>query len=164
MKKEDLKKLKAKLSYLTEEENYLRDLYLKDLAVGNTEGPLLGYSSLDKQWLKYYNLDNKTKENNKTVYRALIDNNKDHLNDIALEYFYAKITFKKLFANIEKTAQALEINGIKKGDFVTICAPGIPETVYTFYALSKLGAVANMMAPHFDKNGFINRVSDCNSR
>lgn len=164
MKKEDLKKLKAKLSYLTAEENYLRDLYLKDLAVGNTEGPLLGYSSLDKQWLKYYNLDNKTKENNKTVYRALIDNNKDHLNDIALEYFYAKITFKKLFANIEKTAQALEINGIKKGDFVTICAPGIPETVYTFYALSKLGAVANMMAPHFDKNGFINRVSDCNSR
>ncbi|HJJ17348.1 MAG TPA: hypothetical protein OIM63_04620 [Bacilli bacterium] len=61
MKKEDLKKLKAKLSYLTEEENYLRDLYLRDLAVGNAEGPLLGYSSLDKQWLKYYNLDNKIK-------------------------------------------------------------------------------------------------------
>ena len=41
MKKEDLKKLKAKLSYLTEEENYLRDLYLKDLAVGNTEWPII---------------------------------------------------------------------------------------------------------------------------
>ncbi len=61
------------------------------------------------------------------------------------------------------TAKAFKEYGIKKGDFVTICAAGIPETVYSFYALSKIGAVANMIAPHFEKKDLIARISDCES-
>ena len=71
--------------------------------------------------------------------------------------------FKKLDKNIDAAAKSFEEYGITKGDFVTIIAAGIPETVYSFYGLSKIGAVANMMAYYFDEKGMIERISDCES-
>ena len=164
MEQKDLIELKRKISRLNELENQKRDKYLKKIADGTLQGPTTGYSSIDKLWLKYYDLNNTVLKPKKTVYQELIDNNKDHLDDLAIEYFGAKISFRKLLMNIDKTSKSFEKNGIKKGDFVTICAPGIPETVYCFYALSKLGAVANMIAPHFDKNDFVERIADCQSK
>lgn len=163
---EELDKLmeyKKQLASLSEKEKVKRDLYLKQLADGTLQGPPTGYSTIDKQWLKYYNLGDAREISKKTVYQGLYDNNINFPNDLAIEYFGTKISFKKLFSNIEATAKALEVNGIKKGDFVTICAPGIPETVYTFYALSKIGAIANMIANYFEENDFINRIAECGS-
>lgn len=164
MEKEYLLKLKEKISNLTQEELNQRDLYLKELSNGKIQGAKVGYPSIDKPWLKYYDKLNSTINQNKTVYQCLISNNKGYESKLAIEYFGAKISFGDLFANIEKTAKALECNGVKKGDFVTICAPGMPETVYSFYALSKLGAVSNMIANHFSGYDFIARIADCNSK
>lgn len=164
MEKEYLEQLKKKINALSPEDSKARDMYLRGLANGDIQGPPVGYQSIDKQWLKYYDLENASSYEKKTVYQGLYDHNKDHLDDLAIEYFLSKITFKQLLSNIEKTAKSLEANGVKKGDFVTICAPGIPETVYSFYALSKLGAVANMIAPHFNKKDFVDRISDCKSK
>ena len=53
-------------------EDIERNLYLRDLLLGNRQGPLTGIPNIDKPWLKYY-----TKEQlmatsvNKTVYRYL---------------------------------------------------------------------------------------------
>ena len=163
MEKEYLEELKKRIHNLKPEDLKERDIYLRGLAKGEIQGPLVGYQSIDKQWLKYYDLEDAPAYEKKTVYQGLYDHNKDHLDDLAIEYFLSKITFKQLLSNIEKTARSLEANGVKKGDFITICAPGIPETVYSFYALSKLGAVANMIAPHFDKKDFIDRIEDCRS-
>lgn len=163
MKLEDLEQLKNKINKLNDKELKKRDKYLQDLSIGNIQGPLLGYQSIDKQWLKYYDLDTIDICEKRTVYQGMYEHNKNNLTDLAIEYFFSKISFQKLFFNIEQTAKSFEENGIKRGDFVTICAPGIPETVYSFYALSKLGAIANMMAPYFDKNDFVDRISDCNS-
>lgn len=163
MQKEYLEQLKARISQLTEEELKKRDKYLQGLANGKYFGPPIGYSSIDKPWLKYYNLDYVYAKEKVTVYQSLFEHNKNNLNDVAIEYFFSKISFGQLLKNIEKTAKTFEINGVKKGSFVTICAPGIPETIYSFYALSKLGAVANMIAPHFDKKDFIERIADCGS-
>ena len=99
----------------------------------------------------------------KTVFQEVYDNNIKFQNDLALEFFGSKINYSTFFKNIEMTAKAFKEYGIKKGDFVTICAAGIPETVYSFYALSKIGAVANMIAPHFEKKDLIARISDCES-
>jgi len=98
-----------------------------------------------------------------TVVQEVYDNNIKFQNDLALEFFGSKINYSTFFKNIEMTAKAFKEYGIKKGDFVTICAAGIPETVYSFYALSKIGAVANMIAPHFEKKDLIARISDCES-
>ena len=99
----------------------------------------------------------------RTVFQEVYDNNIKFQKDLALEFFGSKINYSTFFKNIEMTAKAFKEYGIKKGDFVTICAAGIPETVYSFYALSKIGAVANMIAPHFEKKDLIARISDCES-
>lgn len=164
MEKEYLLELKKKISGLSEEELKQRDLYLKDLSIGKIQGAPTGYPSIDKPWLKYYDLSKEDKQNEKTVFQCLIDNNIEHQNDLAIEYFGAKISFAKLFDRIDQTSKSLVANGVSKGDFVTICAPGIPETVYSFYALSKLGAVANMIASYFDKQDFVDRIKECNSK
>lgn len=123
-----------------------------------------GYPSIDKPWEQYYNQEEYKKEKAKrTVYQEIFHNNKDYVNDLALEYFGAKINYKEMFQKIDATQKAFEEYGIKKGQFVTICAAGTPETVYSFYALSKIGAVANMMAPYFEHKGLVDRIADCES-
>ena len=123
-----------------------------------------GYPTIDKPWYVNYNKNELEKEIQKrTVFQEVYDNNIKFQNDLALEFFGSKINYSTFFKNIEMTAKAFKEYGIKKGDFVTICAAGIPETVYSFYALSKIGAVANMIAPHFEKKDLIARISDCES-
>lgn len=123
-----------------------------------------GYPTIDKPWYVNYNKNELEKEiEKKTVFQEVYDNNIKFQKDLALEFFGSKINYSTFFKNIEMTAKAFKEYGIKKGDFVTICAAGIPETVYSFYALSKIGAVANMIAPHFEKKDLIARISDCES-
>ena len=148
---------------LTHEEEKLRDIYLKKLLLGEVQGPLTGKASIDKPWLKHYVELPDYKENSKTVYQELIEKNKNRKDRLALEYFGTKTTFGELFKKIDATAKSFYANGIREGDFVTICAAGIPETVYSFYALSKIGAVSNMIAPHFDHEQLVKRIEDCNS-
>jgi len=111
-----------------------------------TEKELTGYPSIDKPWLKYYSEEAKNaKLPECTIYEYLWENNKDHLDDVALIYFNRKITYKELFRNIDKTAKAFVGLGVKKGDFVTIQSLSLPQVIYMIYALSKIGAVANLI-------------------
>lgn len=141
----------------------LRDIYLKKLLLGEIQGPLTGKASIDRPWLKHYAELPDYKENDKTVYQELIEKNENRKNRLALEYFGTKTTFGELFKKIDSAAKAYYANGVREGDFVTICAAGVPETVYSFYALSKIGAVSNMIAPHFDHEQLVKRIEDCNS-
>lgn len=128
---------------------------------------LTGYPSIDKPWLKYYDgvvLKNQKAAQKKTVWQEVYENNGDFGNGIALEFFGARISFRKLFDNVERCAAALVASGIAKGDVVTVICAGIPEFVYLFYAISKIGAIANLMAPHFDSAGMAARINDCESR
>lgn len=163
MDKESLYRLKKFISGLSEDDLRNRDKYLKGLSNGEIQGPKVGYSSIDKQWVQYFDLDNYSDFESKTVYQGLVDSNKAHLDSLAIEFFGTKISFRELFKNIEKTAKSFEEYGVTKGSFVTICSPGIPETVYSFYALSKIGAVSNMIAPYFDQIDFVERLIDCDS-
>ena len=163
MNKEDLLKLKKKILELSKEDKKERKKYLRDIAMDKILGPQIGYPEIDKPWLQYYDLDNYKDSIKMTVYESLVYYNHNYLNDIAIEYFGAKISYRKLFNTINSLAKSFKYNGVKKGDFVTICCPGIPETVCSFYALSKLGAVANMIAPYFDKKDFVDRIYDCKS-
>ena len=119
--------------------------------------------SEEEKWKKYYLQDKKNNNKMDIVYNTIYDNNINYKHDIALEYFANHISFANFFKNVEKTAKSFTEYGIKKGDFVTVCCAGIPELAYTFYALSKIGAISNMIAPYFDKNNLINRIGDCES-
>lgn len=125
---------------------------------------ITGYASIDRPWEKYYGKEKiEEKKEKRTVYQEVYKNNINYPKDIALEFFGTKINYGKFLRNVENTAKAFEEYGVKKGDFVTICAAGVPETVYSFYALSKIGAVANMISPYFDKKDLVDRIEDCES-
>jgi len=94
----------------------------------------------------------------------LIKNNKDFPNEVAIEYFGAKITFGKLINNIEIVAKSLVSHGVKKGEYVTICSTTTPEVVYVFYALSKIGAVANVISPFYEPEELLARANECKSK
>lgn len=164
MEKEYLEKLKNKLSELSEDEKKQRDLYLRDLASGEIQGPPTGYPSIDKPWLKYYKNDQiKASIPKMSVYRYLYEKNKNYLGRIALTYFDKKITFDELFIKIEETAKALKSMHIKENDIVTISMPNTPETVYLFYAMSKIGAIANMVDPRTSSEGIEKYIEEAGS-
>lgn len=81
------------------------------------EKKLTGYPSTDKPWLKYYTkeaIERKLVPN--TIYGYLWEQNKEHLNDVALVYFQQKISFQKLFQDIEQCAKSLTTLSVKPGD------------------------------------------------
>ena len=92
MKKEDLIKLKEKISKLSEEEQKLRNIYLRKIANSELYGPIVGKSSIDKPWLKYFLEEDIFKEcPSMSMYEYLYKKNKENLNLIALNYFGNKI-------------------------------------------------------------------------
>ena len=110
------------------------------------EKELTGYPSIDKPWLKYYSKEALNAPlPDCSMYEYLYECNKDYLSNTALNYFGRKITYKKLFENIDKVAAALQANGVKKGDIVSVCTLTAPETIYLLYAINKVGAVSNWL-------------------
>ena len=125
---------------------------------------LTGYPTKDRPWEKYYSESVKNFEfPKKTMYQCIYDNNKNHLNRIAMEYFGRKFTYEDLFNGIEKATKALKALDVKKGDIITIAMPTTPEVVYILYAISRIGAVANMIDPRTSKEGIYDYTNEANS-
>lgn len=165
MNREDIELLKKKLGELSLEESMLRDLYLKGLAEGSLQGPPTGVSSIDKIWLKFYDdkdISNQTP--NLTIYENLYEHNKNHLDEVVIEYYGKKITYRELFRNIDKTALSFEKAGIKKGDIVTMCTITTPEIIYAFYALNKIGAISNMVDIRYTKQAIEEYLKEVKSK
>ncbi len=53
----------------------------------------------------------------------------------------------EMLADVEKLASFLVANGIKRGDVFTVFLPTSPHAFIIFYALSKIGAVADFVPP-----------------
>ena len=104
--------------------------------------PLTGYPSIDKPWLKYYVEESATAVIPKhSIYDHIWENNKSHLDDIALVFYNRKIAYRELFNSIDRVARAFVSIGVKENDIVTLLMLNQPETVYCLYALSKIGAI-----------------------
>ena len=66
---------------------------------------------------------------------------------VAMSFLHKKFTYGFLSDEIDRIACFLKNQGIEKGDRVTIALPNIPSAVSSFYAVNKIGAVANMVHP-----------------
>lgn len=125
---------------------------------------LTGYPSIDKPWEQNYVNNNSDGSNvSKTVYQMILDNNKEYLDGNAIQFFDRSIDYSALFKKISSVSKSLEEYGVKKGDFVTVCLTTIPETAFCFYAISKIGAIANMISPFFNHDDLIKRIAECES-
>ena len=129
------------------------------------EHELTGFPSIDKPWLKYYSEESiHTPLPQKILYRYLYENNRNHMESIALNYFGNRITYQKFFEHIKETADAFTMAGIKRGDIVTILSLITPETIYCIYALNYIGAVANMGYLSLSEDEIIQMVEKTNSK
>lgn len=70
-----------------------------------------------------------------------------HPNEPAFEFYGKKTSYRTFLKRIEWTARAFTAMGIGAGDKVTICLPNVPQALDCFYALNRIGAVANMIHP-----------------
>ena len=129
------------------------------------EKKLTGYPSIDKPWLKYYSEEAINAVLPEcTIFEMLWENNKDYLDDVALNYFDRKITYGQLFEGIDKATKAFAAMGVQSGEIVAICSVNTPETIYAMYALNKLGAIANMIDPRTNVDGVKHYLEECRIR
>lgn len=103
---------------------------------------------IPKPWSKYYTdeeMDIKIPDI--SLYKQLKNTASKYPNNFAYRYLGKNVTYKKFFEQIDKAALSFKEMNIKKGDVVTFCMPNIPEVIIGFYALNKIGAIANMVHP-----------------
>ena len=150
---DELKEYREQLSKLKEEEKKKRDLYLKKMADGTLEGPSTGYSSIDKQWLKYYS-DDAINDSVKSmsIYESYFNSCKDYLDDISVEFEENQITNRKVLENICKFEDFLKDNGIKKGDTVCIAPANTPESIYLIMSVNKIGGKISILDPRANEH------------
>jgi len=130
-----------------------------------TENKITGYPSIDKPWLKHYTEETINSPLPKcTLYEHIYKNNCDRLDAIAIEYFGNKITYRKLFENVEVVKRALLAQGVKKGEKVIMFTSSTPEMVYVTLALCRIGAVANMINPLFNAEQICDRINETDAK
>lgn len=104
--------------------------------------------SEEKIWQRFYELNDVVNPNcDVTAYNYIKNSMTDRMDRRAFYYFGACISYEKLFAEIDRYANAFDGMGVKKGDNVTVVMANTPESAYIFYALNKIGAVTVFVDP-----------------
>ena len=99
-------------------------------------------------WEKFYkNNETKLVVPDMTIYEYFKTRAEEHMDSIAMEYMGSTISYKEMLRQIDICAKSFRSQGIRKGDVVTICMPNTPEGLISFYALNRIGAIANMIHP-----------------
>lgn len=96
---------------------------------------------------------------NQTVYDYIYNENSHRLELPAINYFDNRISYRDFLHNSMVVAKALDDYGIKRGDFVTVVAPSLPETYYILLAASKIGAVANFVDPRYGEKAIEHKIN-----
>ncbi len=73
------------------------------------------------------------------------------------------ITYRQLHAEVQKFANVLKKQGVKKGDRVTIYLPMIVEAAYAILACARIGAIHSVIFGGFSPDSIAGRISDCKS-
>ncbi|MBQ8579123.1 MAG: acyl--CoA ligase, partial [Oscillospiraceae bacterium] len=104
--------------------------------------------SASAPWIAYYgNTPATLKYPNTTMYQQLASAAKQYPNNTAYVFMGKETSFSAFMQRIDAAAKGLTAMGIGKGDKVTICMPNSPQALDCFYALNRIGAIANMIHP-----------------
>jgi acetyl-CoA synthetase len=74
------------------------------------------------------------------------------------------ITYAQLLESVCRLANALQAQGVRKGDRVTIYLPMIPEAVVSMLACARIGAIHSVVFGGFSPDSLAGRINDCDSR
>lgn len=129
---------------LTHEEEKLRKLYLRDLAIGKIQGPPTGKASIDMPWLQWYEEDAITLERCQTnIYDYFLAFAPDNVP--LLEYYGREYYKNDIVDIVQEYIGRFAGMGIKEGDTVSFMMLDVPEVLFSMLALSKLGATTNLI-------------------
>ncbi len=71
------------------------------------------------------------------------------------------ISYRELYERVNKFANVLKEQGIKKGDRVCIYLPMIPELAVSVLACARIGAIHSVVFAGFSSNALATRINDC---
>ena len=104
------------------------------------------------------------KPENRSCYEYFCECTKDFgVYDVA-ESFGNLISRKKFINDVESVAGYLDSKNIKKGDVVTIFMPNIVQCFVAFYAVNRIGAIANIVHPLTPADAFEETVKKTRSK
>ena len=72
-----------------------------------------------------------------------------------------KITYRELYEDVCRMANALKNMGVKRGDRVVLYMPMIPEAGYAMLACARIGAIHSVVFGGFSPNALAGRILDC---
>ena len=124
---------------------------------------LTGYPSIDRPWIQFYGDNTEFSIPNTNVFDYMIAQNPP-CDSIALDFFGNHITYQELLEKIEVVTKALLSAGIQKNDVISICMPTTPEAYYLFFALNRIGAIANFFDPRNNIEFIEKCINDTNSK
>jgi acetyl-CoA synthetase len=75
-----------------------------------------------------------------------------------------KITYRELFEMTGQFSNALEKQGVKKGDRVVIYMPMVPEAAVAMLACARIGAVHSVVFAGFSSKSLSDRINDCGAK
>ncbi|MDR2647747.1 MAG: acyl--CoA ligase [Oscillospiraceae bacterium] len=88
----------------------------------------------------------------------------DARKSVATNFMGIRTTFEELDGEVDQVARALFAFGIRQGDYVAISLPNLKESVLYAYGCWRIGAVANMIDPRTNGDGFVRRVQRTHSK
>lgn len=75
-----------------------------------------------------------------------------------------KITYKELLQEVCRVANLMKMQGVKKGDTVTIYMPMIPEAAMAMLACARVGAIHSVVFAGFSAQSLKERILDARSK
>jgi acetyl-CoA synthetase len=75
-----------------------------------------------------------------------------------------KLSYRELHERVCRMANALKAQGVKRGDFVTVYLPMIPDAAVAMLACARIGAPHNLVFGGFSPDSLSDRISDSKSR
>ena len=100
--------------------------------------------SVERKWLEYYDSEElNVAMSGSSMFDSI--HHTDYTGREAFSFFGTSFTYGRFYDEIDKAAKAFVASGVKKGDIVMLMLPTLPETLYCFYALNRIGAVSNLV-------------------
>ena len=87
-----------------------------------------------------------------SIYEFIRRCGEDYQDSIAIDYFGVNVSYPEFFRKIEQAARSFLEMGVEPGDVVTILSANVPEALYAFYGINRIGAVANLLHPLLSEN------------
>ena len=75
-----------------------------------------------------------------------------------------QMSYRELFEKTCQFSNALEAEGVKKGDRVIIYMPMIPEAAIAMLACARIGAVHSVVFAGFSSSALADRIEDCQAK